>query len=316
MSTFLTPPVWYNSAGVKSESLNNIEYNNSAVSNTSYGKSAQSGIDGSNVNGAISIGDRAISSYDYSISIGSYANNSVKRGAMTGGIGAISIGAGSYAVNNISIGYNSEAAAYGSMAIGYGANVKNVPGNENGIAIGYNVISTGGGIGIGGSADANQIQLGNPNLRYDLKIGNNIGTINGINLFRAFASDGQTVQSANSAKMVKSVKEDANSSMSAMTITKLLPGAIYVVAVRFLNTNRDIHSSFILVNTANSSGTICFGSGCPILDASASVCARYVSQTPDSSGAKGNIDIVQISDSAFSTYPKATIKSICAFRIN
>jgi hypothetical protein len=179
MSKFLTPPVWYNSAGVKSESLNNIEYNNSAVSNTSYGKSAQSGIDGSNVNGAISIGDRAISSYDYSISIGSYANNSVKRGAMTGGIGAISIGAGSYAVNNISIGYNSEAAAYGSMAIGYGANVKNVPGNENGIAIGYNVTSAGGGIGIGGSADANQIQLGDPNVFYDLKIGAGNGVVDG-----------------------------------------------------------------------------------------------------------------------------------------
>lgn len=283
MSKFLTPPVWYDKNGEENQSLVNAA--NAGVSgptNIAFGLDAKSGTDNDS-HSCIAIGYQATATGRNAIAIGSYDSDANPVGPDAG----------------------TRATGSGTIVIGGGA------------------FATGGGIAIGdgASATANQIQLGNPNLRYDLKIGNNIGTINGINLFRAFASDGQTVQSANSAKMVKSVKEDANSLMSAMTITNLLTSAIYVVAVRFLNTNinastGDIHSSFILVNTANSPGTICFGSGCPILGASASVCARYVSQTPDSSGAKGNIDIVQISDSAFSTYPKATIKSICAFRIN
>lgn len=292
MSKFLTPPSWYDKNGEEINIFNNTTYHGT-VENTAIGTSAIAG-GSSAVGGAVAVGSQAQAKEPLSIAIGSYNDDNFQ---------------------------TVQALATGSIAIGAGAKAN--ADSTDGIAIGSRATSGQGGIaiGAGASATANQIQLGNPNVVYDLKIGNNIGTINGINLFQAFASDGRTVQSANSAKMVKSVKEDANSSMSAMTITKLLTGAIYVVAVRFLNTNisasiGDIHSSFILVDTANSPGTICFGSGCPILGASASVCARYVSQTPDSSGAKGNIDIVQISDSAFSTYPEATIKSICAFRIN
>jgi hypothetical protein len=232
--------------------------------------------------------------------------------------------------SNIAIGESSLAGAVdgvgGSLSIGYGAKAKSdqtiVVGafsdaSDGGIAIGYGISVVGGGIGIGGSATANQIQLGNPSSRYDLKIGNNIGTINGINLFQAFASDGRTVLSASSANMIKSVKVDAGESAYDIIITKLSIGAIYVMAVRFLHASKgNIHSSFILVNTANPSGTIFFGSGCPFLGVSTPVCARYISQTSDSDGAKGKIDIVQISNGAFSTCPEATMESVCAFRIN
>lgn len=245
---------------------------------------------------------------------GLLTNLSIGKGSVAGDTGSTpnygtAVGYSAEA-NNYSTVLGANASAKSGIAIGFGVKV-----TDGGIGIGGN--ATGGGIGIGGDATANQIQLGSPNSRYDLKIGNNTGTINGINLFQAFASDGQTVRSASSANKIKSVKVDADSQVSDMTITRLLIGAIYVVAVRFSNASKgNIHSSFILVNTTNPSGTIFFGSGCPFLGASASVCARYISQTPDSNGAKGKIDIVQISNAAFSTYPEATMESICAFRIN
>lgn len=279
MSKFLTPPVWYDKNGEENQSLVNAA--NAGVSgptNIAFGLDAKSGTDNDS-HSCIAIGYQATATGTNAIAIGSYDSDGNPVGPDAG----------------------TRATGSGTIVIGGGAS------------------ATGGGIAIGdgASATANQIQLGNPNLRYDLEIGNNIGTINGINLFQAFASDGQTVRSASSANMIKSVKVDADSSVSNMTITNLFTGAIYVMAVRFSNANTgNIHSSFIFVNTANQPGTIFFGSGCPILGASTSVCARYVSQTPDSSGAKGKIDIVQISNSAFSTYPEVTMESICAFRIN
>ena len=63
------------------------------------------------------------------------------------------------------VGYNAKAYD-NSTALGSSANAK------SGIAIGFNTNATGGGIAIGGNATANQIQLGDPSSRYDLKIGN------------------------------------------------------------------------------------------------------------------------------------------------
>lgn len=86
--------------------------------------------------------------------------------------------------SNISIGENSLAGAVdgvgGSLSIGYGAKANSdqtiVVGafsdaSEGGIAIGHGISVVGGGIGIGGNATANQIQLGDPNVIYNLKIG-------------------------------------------------------------------------------------------------------------------------------------------------
>ena len=91
--------------------------------------------------------------------------------------------------SNISIGESSLAGAVdgvgGSLSIGYGAKAKSdqtiVVGafsdaSDGGIAIGHGISVVGGGIGIGGSATANQIQLGNPSSMYDLKIGNGYGS--------------------------------------------------------------------------------------------------------------------------------------------
>ena len=293
MSKFLTPPVWYGKDGTEDQSLvNTAGMGIDGPTNIAFGLDAKSGADNGS-HSCIAIGYEATATGQSAIAIGSYDSNKQPAAPSAGvqaiGPGTIAIGGGASATD-------------GSLAIGDGASA-NI---TDAIAIGKNA-----------TAGSHQIQLGGNNNFFNLTVGNGTGTINGINLFQAFASDGQTVHSASSANMIKSVKVDADSQVSDMTITKLSAGAIYVVAVRFSNASKgNIHSSFILVNTASPSGTIFFGSGCPFLGASASVCARYVSQTPDSSGAKGKIDIVQISNAAFSTYPDATMESICAFRIN
>lgn len=293
MSKFLTPPVWYDKDGEENQSLvNTAGMGISGPTNIAFGLDAKSGADNDS-HSCIAIGYEATATGKGAIAIGSYDSN--------GNPVALSTGASAIGPGTIAIG-GAASATDGSLAIGDGASA---------------IVSD--SIAIGGSATAgsHQIQLGGNNNLFNLTVGNGTGTINGINLFQAFASDGQTVHSASSANMIKSVKVDADSQVSDMTITKLLTGAIYVVAVRFSNAIKgNIHSSFILVNTANPSGSIFLGSGCPFLGASASVCARYISQTPDSSGAKGKIDIVQISNAAFSTYPDAIMESICAFRIN
>lgn len=293
MSKFLTPPVWYDKDGEENQSLvNTAGMGIGGPTNIAFGLDAKSGADNDS-HSCIAIGYEATATGKGAIAIGSYDSNGNPVAPSTG---ASAIGPGTIAIGGAA------SATDGSLAIGDGASA---------------IVSD--SIAIGGSATAgsHQIQLGGNNNLFNLTVGNGTGTINGINLFQAFASDGQTVHSASSANMIKSVKVDADSQVSDMTITKLLTGAIYVVAVRFSNAIKgNIHSSFILVNTANPSGSIFLGSGCPFLSASASVCARYISQTPDSSGAKGKIDIVQISNAAFSTYPDAIMESICAFRIN
>lgn len=94
--------------------------------------------------------------------------------------------------SNISIGESSLAGTVdgvgGSLSIGYGAKANSdqtiVVGafsdaSDGGIAIGHGISAVGGGIGIGGGAAANQIQLGNPNVIYDLKIGAGNGVVDG-----------------------------------------------------------------------------------------------------------------------------------------
>lgn len=94
--------------------------------------------------------------------------------------------------SNISIGESSLAGTVdgvgGSLSIGYGAKANSdqtiVVGafsdaSDGGIAIGHGISAVGGGIGIGGNATANQIQLGNPNVIYNLKIGTGNSVVDG-----------------------------------------------------------------------------------------------------------------------------------------
>jgi hypothetical protein len=94
--------------------------------------------------------------------------------------------------SNISIGESSLAGTVngvgGSLSIGYGAKANSdqtiVVGafsdaSDGGIAIGHGISAVGGGIGIGGNATANQIQLGNPNVIYNLKIGAGNSVVDG-----------------------------------------------------------------------------------------------------------------------------------------
>lgn len=74
--------------------------------------------------------------------------------------------------NNYSTVLGANASAKSGIAIGFGVNV-----TDGGIGIGGD--ATGGGIGIGGDATANQIRLGSPNSRYDLKIGSGSGVVDG-----------------------------------------------------------------------------------------------------------------------------------------
>lgn len=74
--------------------------------------------------------------------------------------------------NNYSTVLGANASAKSGIAIGFGVNV-----TDGGIGIGGD--ATGGGIGIGGDATANQIRLGSPNSIYDLKIGTGNGVVDG-----------------------------------------------------------------------------------------------------------------------------------------
>lgn len=89
---------------------------------------------------------------------------------------------------NVSIGENSSAGVAngsgGSVVIGYGASGENdavavgalsSARDTGSIAIGRSIIASGGGIGIGGNASANQIQLGDKNTKYDLAAGDGTG---------------------------------------------------------------------------------------------------------------------------------------------
>ena len=152
MSTFLTPPVWYGSSGEKDNSLVNTKvYAVGGPDNTPFGYLAVAGNPNGDSFGTVAIGCQAQATASKAIAIGSYDENGTNRDVTAAGTGSIAIGAGA------------KVEATGGMAIGQGSSAL-----EGGIAIGE-----------GASADGNQIQLGNPSTRYDLKVGNGNGSING-----------------------------------------------------------------------------------------------------------------------------------------
>ena len=154
MSKFLTPPVWYDKTGNKIDILNNETYAATGPDNTAIGTSAIAGSEGVSY-GAVAVGCQAHA------------------------IGPNSIAIGSYDRTNGGSPRNVEAVASGSIAIGGGAKAN--ADSTDGIAIGRGATSSQGGIaiGAGASATANQIQLGNPNVIYDLKIGAGNGVVDG-----------------------------------------------------------------------------------------------------------------------------------------
>lgn len=89
---------------------------------------------------------------------------------------------------NISIGVNSSAGVAngfgGCVVVGYDAHGNGTDATAIGalasaergsIAIGRSITASGGGIGIGGNASANQIQLGGNSIKYDLAVGDGTG---------------------------------------------------------------------------------------------------------------------------------------------
>lgn len=150
MSKFLTPPSWYDKNGNEIKIFDNTTYNGT-VESTAIGTSAVAGSEGSS-RGAVAVGSQAQAKKSLSIAIGSYNDDNFQ---------------------------TVQALAYGSIAIGGGAKAN--AGSTDGIAIGSRATSEQGGIAIGGgaSATANQIQLGNPNVIYDLKIGTGNGVVDG-----------------------------------------------------------------------------------------------------------------------------------------
>lgn len=134
MSTFLTPPVWYDQNGNLNEML-------TGYATTSTDIAIGSGTEASD--GGIAIGSSGTTARDGGIAIG---NSSSEDGgiAIEGSAnGGIAIGGNSS--GGIAIGRNSNAGALGCIAIGDGAN----------------------------TSTPNTIQLGNNNTAYTLKIGNN-----------------------------------------------------------------------------------------------------------------------------------------------
>ena len=116
MSTFLTPPVWYGSSGVKDESLINIK---SAVSqgepdNTVFGKSAAAG-GSENISGAVAVGYQAQVTGSRAIAIGSYDKGGSNRNVSAKGYGSIAIGTGANSVadGDIAIDYQQQVKIFG-----------------------------------------------------------------------------------------------------------------------------------------------------------------------------------------------------------
>ena len=169
MSTFLTPPVWYDETGNKIDILNNKTYNGSR-SNTAIGTSAIAGKPSSEgaCFGAVAVGSQAEAKAPNSIAIGSY-DVDITSPVRALGSGSIAIGGGTItsaaAVDGIAIGRAAAASVEGGIAIGGGAEAS-VPG---GIAIGQDAYVT----------NSNVIQLGSNTTRYTLNVGDGNGTING-----------------------------------------------------------------------------------------------------------------------------------------
>ena len=170
MSTFLTPPVWYDETGNKIDILNNKTYSSGTVSNTAIGTSAIAGrpsSEGASF-GAVAVGSQAQAKGSLSIAVGSY-DVDITSTVQALGSGSIAIGGGTItsadAVDGIAIGRAAAASVQGGIAIGGGAEAS----VQGGIAIGQDAYVT----------DSNVIQLGSNTTRYTLNVGNGNGTING-----------------------------------------------------------------------------------------------------------------------------------------
>lgn len=181
--------------------------------------------------------------------------------------------------SNISIGESSLAGAVdgvgGSLSIGYGAKAKSdqtiVVGafsdaSDGGIAIGHGISVVGGGIGIGGSATANQIQLGDPSSRYDLKIGDGIsGTVNGVDFSSVFKTIG-AVKMASKAFTIYNKTSEGNES-NVVNFSGLEHTGKYLIAIRYAFkdqttgglTREPEGSAFIIINQNYQKDTVTYG---------------------------------------------------------
>lgn len=200
MSTFLTPPVWYDEYGTLNDMLKgkSVEEGNLVIGSSAscdvnvfnstvvYGSAASAG--NNPVSNVIAIGIGSSVSQTGAIAVGSGASGSAE--------GVVSIGYAAQAKNTggIAIGRNAEVEASGSIAIGDGASVS----SENTIQLGKNnaayTLNVGNGyVSIGKfsispitSGDyANQVILGNINqikaptdgISFEVAARRNVGTI-------------------------------------------------------------------------------------------------------------------------------------------
>lgn len=162
MSTFLTPPVWYDETGNKIDILNNKTYSDaSAVPSMAIGTFAMAGSPEGDASGAVAVGSQAKATATYSIAIGSYDEDNLQA-VQALAHSSIAIGAGAKAYANstggIAIGYSASATASNSIAIGRSATVE----AAETIAIGADAVAS----------TSNTIQLGSNNNAYTLNVGN------------------------------------------------------------------------------------------------------------------------------------------------
>lgn len=226
MSKFLTPPVWYDKNGEENQSLVNAA--NAGVSgptNIAFGLDAKSGTDNDS-HSCIAIGYEATATGRSAIAIGSYDSDGQPVGLDAG----------------------TKATGSGTIVIGGGAS------------------ATGGGIaiGAGASATANQIQLGNPNLRYDLKIGNGInGTVNGVDFSSVFKTVG-AVKMASEAFTIYNKTSTENES-NVVNFSGLEHTGKYLIVIRYAFqtkgglTREPEGSAFIIINQNYQKDTVTYG---------------------------------------------------------
>lgn len=238
MSKFLTPPVWYDKNGSEINIFNNTTYPG-VVENTAIGTSAIAGGEGFSYGSAVAVGSQAQAKASLSIAIGSYNDDNFQ---------------------------TVQALATGSIAIGGGAKAN--AGSTDGIAIGSRATSEQGGIAIGGGASAtgNQIQLGNPNLRYDLKIGNGInGTVNGVDFSSVFKTVG-VVKMASEAFTIYNKTSTENES-NVVNFSGLELTGKYLIVIRYAFkdqttgglTREPEGSAFIIINQNYPKNTVTYG---------------------------------------------------------
>lgn len=171
MSTFLTPPVWYDKNGNLVEMLSGAALpagEGNPLTNLAIGKNSVAGTS----NGSPS-------HYGTAVGYNAKANNY-----------SIALGGETLATSGIAIGYQASVIGSGvgiaGTVDGSGIGIRgSVTGNGIGIegrvtgsGIGIGGNATGGGIGIGGDAAAGKIQLGSSTQTYELTVGNGRMSLN------------------------------------------------------------------------------------------------------------------------------------------